>query len=115
QALYKLIDNAIKFLPPCGTVEISADGKEDGSALISVRDGGPGLSQATLDECLKPLIQSDMGYGRSAEGLGLGLPIARAIASAHGGELMVETSPGEGMVAAIRLPGRKSVQEALSA
>ena len=60
-----------------------------------------------------------MSYGRSAEGLGLGLPIARAIASAHGGDLIVQTSPGNGMVAAIWLPSRTFAQgvasEALSA
>ena len=106
QALHKLIDNAIKFSPAGGTVEIRAHGKEDGSAIISVRDHGPGLSAAKLRDCLQPFVQDDMSYGRPVEGLGLGLPIAKSIAEAHGGELLFQSSPGQGMLAAIWLPFR---------
>ena len=104
QALHKLIDNAIKFSPAGGTVEIRVHGKEDGSIVISVRDHGPGLSAAKLRDCLQPFVQDDMSYGRPAEGLGLGLPIAKSIAEAHGGELLFQTAPGQGMLAAIWLP-----------
>ena len=45
-----------------------------------------------------------MSYGRVAEGLGLGLPIAKAIIEAHGGELIISTSPGKGMLAGMLLP-----------
>ena len=106
QALQKLIDNAIKFSPAGGTVEIRAHGKEDGSTIISVRDHGPGLSAAKLRDCLLPFVQDDMTYGRPVEGLGLGLPIAKSIAEAHGGELLFQSSPGQGMLVAIWLPFR---------
>ncbi|MBC8038255.1 MAG: hybrid sensor histidine kinase/response regulator [Rhizobiales bacterium] len=106
QALHKLIDNAIKFSPMGGTVEIRVHGKEDGSVVISVRDQGPGLSAAKLRDCLQPFVQDDMSYGRPVEGLGLGLPIAKSIAEAHGGELLFQTAPGQGMLAAIWLPFR---------
>jgi signal transduction histidine kinase len=104
QALHKLIDNAINFSPNEGIVEIRTHGKDDGSIVISVRDHGPGLSQAKLQECLQPFVQDDMSYGRKAEGLGLGLPIAKSIVEAHGGELIFQTAPGQGMLAAIWLP-----------
>ena len=106
QALAKLIDNAIKFSPPAATVEIWAHRRADGSSLISVKDQGPGLSEARLRDCLRPFVQDDMTYARPAEGLGLGLPIAKAICEAHGGELLVQTAPGQGMIAAICLPAR---------
>lgn len=106
QALHKLIDNAIKFSPAGGTVEIRVHGKEDGSVIISVRDHGPGISATKLRDCLQPFVQDDMSYGRPAEGLGLGLPIAKSIAEAHGGELLFQTAPGQGMLAAIWLPFR---------
>jgi len=104
QALHKLIDNAIKFSPKGGTVEIRVHGKDDGSTVISVRDHGPGLSAAKLRDCMLPFIQDDMSYGRPVEGLGLGLPIAKSIAEAHGGELLFQTAPGKGMLVALWLP-----------
>jgi signal transduction histidine kinase len=104
EALHKLVDNAIKFSPDGGTVEIGALAKEDGSTIISVRDHGPGLSAAKLRDCLQPFVQDDMSYGRPVGGLGLGLPIAKSIAEAHGGELLFQTAPGQGMLAAIWLP-----------
>lgn len=53
-----------------------------------------------------PFVHDDMSYGRPVEGLGLGLPIAKAISEAHGGELACQSTPGEGMVTSIRLPRR---------
>ena len=115
QALHKLIDNAIKFSPRGGAVEIWAHRKDDGSTVFSVRDTGPGLSPAKLKECLQPFVQEDMSYSRRVEGLGLGLPIAKAIAEAHGGELIIQTSPGQGMIAALWLPPRTPAIEAMRA
>ncbi len=106
QAIKKLADNAIKFSPAGGTVEISANDGGDGWLTISVRDNGPGLSPARLEQCLMPFVQDDMSYGRPVEGLGLGLPIAKAICKAHGGELICQSAPGEGMLASLRLPVR---------
>jgi len=105
QAIKKLVDNAIKFSPSSGSVEISAE-ERGGWLTISVRDNGPGLSPARLEQCLMPFVQDDMSYGRPAEGLGLGLPIAKAICEAHGGALICASAPGEGMTASIRLPAR---------
>jgi two-component system cell cycle sensor histidine kinase PleC len=114
QALHKLIDNAVKFSPNGGIVEIGALGKEDGSIIISVRDHGPGLSAGRLRDCLQPFVQEDMSYGRPAEGLGLGLPIAKSIVEAHGGELLFQTAPGQGMLAAIWLPVRRQQDAAVA-
>jgi two-component system, sensor histidine kinase and response regulator len=104
QAIYKLVDNAIKFSAEGGTIEIWAHRKEDRSTVISVRDNGPGVAPSKLAECLQPFIQEDMSYGRIAEGLGLGLPIVKSIAEAHGGELICQSALGQGMVAAIWIP-----------
>ncbi len=104
QAIHKLVDNAIKFSPEGGTIEIWAHQKPDRSTVISVRDNGPGIASSKLAECLQPFIQEDMTYGRIAEGLGLGLPIVKSIAEAHGGQLICQSVPGQGMVAAIWIP-----------
>jgi signal transduction histidine kinase len=110
RALCKLLDNAVKFSQPDSSVEIAAHG-EKGSAVISIRDSGPGMSKKKLAECLQPFVQADMTWGRPADGLGLGLPIARFIAEAHGGELLCKTAPGQGMIAALWLPA-KSIAKA---
>lgn len=104
QALAKLVDNAIKFSATGETVEIWGHVTAAGEAVLSVSDKGPGLAPAKLKECIQPFVQEDMSYARPAEGLGLGLPIAKAICEAHGGELVIQTAPGHGMVAAIVLP-----------
>lgn len=104
QALSKLADNAVRFSPEGGTVELWGHVRQNGSILLSVKDTGPGLSQQKLKDCLQPFMQENMGYARSADGLGLGLPIAKAICEAHGGELAIQTAPGQGLLAAIVLP-----------
>ena len=62
------------------------------------------MDEKKLAECLQPFVQADMSWGRSAGSLGLGLPIARFIAEAHGGELVCKTAPGQGMIATLKLP-----------
>ena len=106
QGIRKLVDNAIKFSPDGGTVEIWAHRKPDRSLVISVRDNGPGISPEKLHECMQPFVQEDMSYGRMAEGLGLGLPISKSVAEAHGGGLILHnasarSAAGHGLVAAM--------------
>ena len=104
QAVYKLVDNAIRFSREGGTVELWGHVLASGSIIISVKDEGPGLAPQKLRECLQPFMQENIGYSRPAEGLGLGLPIAKAICEAHGGELVIQTAAGHGLLAAIVLP-----------
>ncbi len=61
-----------------------------------------------------PFVQDDMSYARPAEGLGLGLPIAKAIAEAHGGELLMQSVPGQGLSASVRLPAHLAVHDQAS-
>ncbi len=104
QAIGKLADNAIKSSPPGGVVELSAHVRKGGEIVISVKDEGVGLSAQKLKQCLQPFMQEDTGYARPAEGLGLGLPIAKAVCEAHGGELAIKTAAGQGLLAALVLP-----------
>ena len=107
QGLAKLADNAIRHSPEGGTVEIWGHVRGNGQIVLSIKDEGAGLSPQKLKECLQPFVQEDMGYARPSEGLGLGLPIAKAIAEAHGGQLVIQTAPGKGMLAAIVLPASR--------
>ena len=111
QAVSKLIDNAIKFSFEGGTVELWGHVRANGTVLISVKDQGPGLTPQKLKDCLQPFLQENTSYARPAEGLGLGLPIAKAICEAHGGELVVQTAAGHGLLAAIVLPASLLVRQ----
>ena len=111
QAVSKLIDNAIKFSFEGGTVELWGHVRANGTVLVSVKDQGPGLTPQKLKDCLQPFMQENTSYARPAEGLGLGLPIAKAICEAHGGELMIQTAAGHGLLAAIVLPASLLVRQ----
>jgi signal transduction histidine kinase len=114
RALLKLLDNAIRFSPDGGTVEIWAYEKDNGSMVISVRDNGPGMTERKLHEVLRKDLTGPDAYVRQpGGGLGLGLMIARSIAEAHGGELICQTAPGQGMVAALYIPPQ-AILESLS-
>jgi K+-sensing histidine kinase KdpD len=104
QAIKKLVDNAIS-LPPAAPWKY-------GPRTTAVRWRSrwrqwPWPVAGTLEQCLMPFVQDDMSYG-GTEGLGLGLPIAKAICEAHGGALICRSAPGEGMTATIRLPAREA-------
>jgi signal transduction histidine kinase len=111
QAVQKLVDNAIKFSFSGGTVELWGHVRADGTVIISVKDQGPGLTPQKLKDCLQPFVQENTSYARPAEGLGLGLPIAKAICEAHGGELAIQTAAGHGLLAAIVLPSSLLVKQ----
>jgi signal transduction histidine kinase len=104
RAVANLLDNAIRHGARRGgtiSVRIVDSGKGDGTSIV-VADDGPGLDKASLAEALMP-------YGRPGErddlaAGGLGLPIVREIAEAHGGELLIETAPGQGFTARLHLP-----------
>ena len=100
QAVANLLDNALKFSPPGGTVRLSAD--RVASALqISVTDAGPGIPQADLDRATERFFRGESA--RSTPGFGLGLTLVRAVAQLHGGSLdLLGAAPG--LCAVLSLP-----------
>ena len=100
QVLANLIDNASKFAPEKGDIEVAV--RLDGSAVrFSVSDTGPGIPAASLDDLFEPFWR---GGDRSIEGAGLGLAIARGIVEAHGGRIWAESEPGAGSTFQFTLP-----------
>jgi signal transduction histidine kinase len=92
-----LLLNAVEASPPGGVVDVqvSANGA---AVLVEVRDQGSGIPEEHLERVLEPL------YSTKPAGTGLGLPIARQIAKAHGGTLSIQNGIGAGVVATVRLP-----------
>lgn len=113
-ALTRLVDNAIKFSSAGGTVDLMPMLQEDGSLALTVRDNGPGMDLRKLDEYLQPFFQADMTFARQAEGLGMGLPIAKKIIELHGGKLIFRSAPGQGTVAALWLPSQACSESAMA-
>lgn len=102
QALANLVDNAIKYTPPGGRVEVDA-GRADGSGIsISVRDTGVGIPEHEIPRIWDRLYRGDQS--RTTRGLGLGLSLVRASVEAQGGTVAVESAPGHGSTFTITLP-----------
>jgi signal transduction histidine kinase len=98
-----LVDNAVKFSPFGGIIEVSAE-VVDEQVVITVSDQGKGADDAELEKLMRPFSQADSGLDRAHNGLGLGLPIARLAAERHGGRLAISNAPAGGFVASMMLP-----------
>lgn len=101
QVVANLLDNAIKYTPSGGRVEV--EGALDGAdAVLTVRDTGHGIPPGELPRIWERLYRGDAS--RSERGLGLGLSLVKAIVEAHGGRVEAMSSPGLGSVFIVRLP-----------
>jgi len=98
-----LVDNAIKYNHPDGQVILrtSSGGTE---AILEVCDTGIGIAQEHLPHLGERFYRVDKARSREAGGAGLGLSIARGVASAHGGALTLSSTPGAGTVARLSVP-----------
>lgn len=110
--LYNLVDNAIKYTPHGGQVEISLQtGEREGMLLLMVRDTGFGIQSAQLPHIFERFYRVEATrprYGTS-QGSGLGLPIAKTIVETHGGQIGVTSQPGKGSTFWVELPAQMSV------
>ncbi|MEM0914832.1 MAG: ATP-binding protein [Planctomycetota bacterium] len=102
QALVNLIDNAIKYSPAHTTVEVTAERQGD-EAVIAVADQGRGIEAEHLPRVFERFYRTDRSRSREMGGTGLGLSIVKHVAEAHGGQVGVESVPGEGSVFRLRL------------
>jgi signal transduction histidine kinase len=102
QVLTNLVDNAIKYSPAGGEVEVRAY-REDGCVRIDVSDRGPGIAKED-QKLIFEKFGRVTGTGATRPGTGLGLFIARSIAEAHGGGLDVQSAPEQGATFTLELP-----------
>ncbi|HEY1147034.1 MAG TPA: sensor histidine kinase [Pseudoduganella sp.] len=95
-----LVDNALRYTPPHGTVTVSCF-PHNGGGLLTVEDSGPGIPPAKREAVFSRFVRLD----EKTTGSGLGLAIVRDIASAHGGSVSVDAPPGgEGALFTVRFP-----------
>ena len=105
QIIGNLVNNACKFTPPGGRVELSAarDGNEN--VLIRVHDNGIGIEAADLPRVFTLFTQVDSSLGRAAGGLGIGLALVKDLVTLHGGTVAVHSAgAGHGSDFEVRLP-----------
>jgi signal transduction histidine kinase len=101
QVAANLIDNAVKYTPPGGRVDVSVT-RDGDAAMLRVRDTGPGIPPDELPRIWDRLFRGDRS--RAERGLGLGLSLVKAVVEAHGGTVAVESEPGTGSTFEVRLP-----------
>jgi signal transduction histidine kinase len=97
QLFLNLLLNAAQSLDDGGTVRVAVE-DGDGVVRVAIRDAGRGMSPEVRARLFEPF------YTTRSDGTGLGLPLARRIARAHGGEIDVESAPGAGTTVVVRLP-----------
>lgn len=104
RCIANLLDNA-RFYGN-GMVRVTVE--DEGAAVrVIVADDGPGIPPEELDKVFEPYVRLEASRARHTGGTGLGLPIAKAIAEAHGGSLSLASPPGEGVTATLVLPRRE--------
>ena len=107
QVAANLIDNALKYTPPGGRVDVEVRRAAD-AAILRVRDTGAGIPPDELPRIFDRLFRGDTS--RAERGLGLGLSLVKAIVEAHGGTVDVVSVPGQGSTFTVTLPPGRDAQ-----
>jgi heavy metal sensor kinase len=103
QVVVNLLDNAIKYTPSGGSINLDVYARED-KAVIEVADTGIGIPASALPHIFERFFRVDKARSRDAGGAGLGLAIVKSICAAHGGQVRVESVEGRGSRFMAELP-----------
>lgn len=106
-ALRNLVDNALKYSPNYPTVWVEW-GLENHFVAIRVRDRGPGIAAAERKAIFRKFVRGTAAAAANVKGSGVGLAMVRHIVAAHGGDIRVESQPGEGSTFTMLLPATGS-------
>jgi signal transduction histidine kinase len=100
RCLTNLVENAVRY-GEAATIEVEDGARE---VVVRVRDRGPGIPDRDLEKVFEPFYRGEASRSRETGGTGLGLGIARNIARAHGGDIVLRNPPGGGLEAVLTLP-----------
>ena len=106
QVIYNLVDNAVKYTPAGGAVQVSLK-REEGQVVLSVADNGNGIPEADLPRVFERFYRVDKARSRAAGGTGLGLSIVSDTVKRRGGTVEAANRPGGGAVFTVRWPAVK--------
>ncbi|GAB4208025.1 MAG: HAMP domain-containing sensor histidine kinase [Roseiflexaceae bacterium] len=113
QALLNLGINALQHTPPGGVVTLGLSSGA-GGARLSVGDTGSGIAAEDLPHIFERFYRADRARNHNSGGAGLGLPIVKWIAEAHGGQVLVESTPGQGSTFTLLLPQEQTEAEPIT-
>lgn len=113
QVVRNLIDNALKYGAPEGTVRVILDMAQRDSARITVSDEGEGIAADQIPHLTRRFYRTDPGRSRASGGTGLGLAIVKHIVERHRGRLDITSEVGKGTRVVVRLPVAKREPEAV--
>jgi two-component system phosphate regulon sensor histidine kinase PhoR len=106
ELIYNLLDNAVKYSKPGGTVFLRAESEGD-SVTISVADQGAGISAEDLPRIFERFYRADKSRSSEQSGTGLGLSIVKHIAQLHGGTVEADSEVGKGTTINLLLPAKR--------
>ncbi|RED52295.1 PAS domain S-box protein [Aestuariispira insulae] len=112
QILLNLLSNAIKFTPQGGVITIRAYLGAGGCPCLEVQDTGIGIDPDNIGTVLEPFGKVETAMVRQHEGIGLGLPIVKAMVEQHGGRLEILSQLGEGVTVRVTLPRERALSKA---
>lgn len=107
QIALNLLSNAIRYTQSGGQIIVSTTYDTDGDVIMRVRDTGTGMSDAEIEQALKPFKQVPSAKGRASGGTGLGLPLTKAMTEANRANFAIRSKPGEGTVVSITFPPQR--------
>ena len=94
QVVYNLIDNAVKFTPEGGYIEVSSKSDIE-KVIIKIRNSGKGIPSEELDKIFERFYKIDKSRSYDVKGAGMGLYIVKTIIELHGGQIVARSEPGE--------------------
>ncbi len=111
-ALTNLLSNAVRYTPEGGRIGVTLRSLEDGRLEIAVEDSGIGIAREHLPRLAERFYRVDGSRSRATGGTGLGLSIVKHVAQRHGGELHIDSMPGQGSTFSLMLPAARVRQAA---
>ena len=103
-AVANLLNNAVRYTPEGGRIELAWRGRDDGGLDLSVADTGPGIAREHLPRVTERFYRVDGSRSRDTGGTGLGLSIVKHVIQRHGGEIDIQSEPGRGATFKLVLP-----------
>lgn len=103
-AMSNLVSNAVRYTPAGGRIVVDWRCQDDGSAVFSVADSGPGIDPVHIPRLTERFYRVDRSRSRETGGTGLGLSIVKHVLQRHGATLQIDSVPGKGSVFSVHFP-----------